>query len=225
MRSTTPIHLPISMVRELPEFFSSPPRSIAQPQIRFITLDGLQPPYPPRSPSFASLLWADGASRMHVFVDPRPRYVGNTRVPWGRGKILPLSVPRLFRPLSSAMHCLQTSTRFVSLGYCSGEKMKFLPSGLFWWDFLWNGAGSLAFRGFPSSKLFFRLPRSLRSEDSRFCGLWVYDMMHSSFITRRNLVFGLEYVIIVCRDFISQFFVLFEFLRVIFICVYIYIYA
>lgn len=148
MRSTTPIHLPISMVRELPEFFSSPPRSIAQPQIRFITLDGLQPPYPPRSPSFASLLWADGASRMHVFVDPRPRYVGNTRVPWGRGKILPLSVPRLFRPLSSAMHCLQTSTRFVSLGYCSGEKMKFLPSGLFWWDFLWNGAGSLAFEDF-----------------------------------------------------------------------------
>lgn len=97
-----PIHLPISMVRELPEFFSSPPRSIPQPQIRFITLDGLQPPYPPRSPSFASLLWVDGASRMHVFVDPRPRYVGNTRVPWGRGKILPLSVPRLFRPLSSA---------------------------------------------------------------------------------------------------------------------------
>lgn len=126
-----PIHLPISMVRELPEFFSSPPRSIPQPQIRFITLDGLQPPYPPRSPSFASLLWVDGASRMHVFVDPRPRYVGNTRVPWGRGKILPLSVPRLFRPLSSAMHCLQMSTRFVSLGYCSGEKMKFLPSGLF----------------------------------------------------------------------------------------------
>lgn len=97
-----PIHLPISMVRELPEFFSSPPRSIPQPQIRFITLDGLQPPYPPRSPSFAFLLWVDGASRMHVFVDPRPRYVGNTRVPWGRGKILPLSVPRLFRPLSSA---------------------------------------------------------------------------------------------------------------------------
>lgn len=129
------------------------------------------PPYPPRSPSFASLLRADGASRMHVFVDPRPRYVGNTRVPWGRGEILPLSV--LF--VSSAMHCLQTSTRFVSLGYCPGEKMKFLPppsDGIF----LSGERGwiTLAFRGFPSSsKLFFHGPCAFLGS-SRLSGLWVF---------------------------------------------------
>lgn len=132
-------------------------QNFSRPQIRFITLDG-PPPYPPRSPSFASLLRGDGASRMHVFVDPRPRYVGNTRVPWGRGEILPLSV--LF--VSSAMHCLQTSTRFVSLGYCPGEKMKFLPPPL-WWDFPIRGTG-LDHSGFSRISFFFEIifPRPLR---------------------------------------------------------------
>lgn len=158
------------------------------------------PPVPFLDPRYDSSLWmasthalhlshlSFGASRMHVFVDPRPRYVGNTRLPWGRGKILPLSVPRLLRLIQR--DALSSDVNAICIAWISPGRKNEISALL--WDGISYGTG-LDHSGF--SRISFFLEIIFPCVFLGFASFWSLSLWHSSFVTTRNLVFGLRYIL------------------------------